>query len=44
MRQTDYNGPYRFPFIALLTRTEKIRGVRVTLTAKLVIRSEFSNV
>jgi hypothetical protein len=43
MKQTDYKGPYQFPFIAELKRTEKIQGVKVTVTAKLVIRGGWQN-
>jgi hypothetical protein len=40
---TDYKGPCRFPFISKIKRTGKIRGVKVTLTAKLVIRGGWQN-
>jgi hypothetical protein len=39
----DYKGPYRFPYIARLRRTKKIQGVKVTLTAELVIRNGYGN-
>jgi hypothetical protein len=39
----DYKGPYRFPFIAELKRAKKIQGVKVTVTARLVIRSGYAN-
>ena len=37
------SGTYRFPFIAELKRTKKIHGVKVTVTATLVIRSAYAN-
>jgi hypothetical protein len=40
---TDYKGPYQFPFIATLKRTGKIQGVKVTVTAKLVVRGGWQN-
>jgi hypothetical protein len=40
---TDNKGPYRFPFVAVLKRTGKIRDVKVTVTAKLVIRGGWQN-
>jgi len=43
MKQTDYKGPWKFPFIAELKRTEKIQGVKVTVSAKLVIRGGWQN-
>ncbi|MGD0181518.1 MAG: hypothetical protein ABSC15_17025 [Terriglobales bacterium] len=43
MKQADYKGPYRFPFIAELKRTKEIQRVTVTVTARLVIRSGYAN-
>jgi hypothetical protein len=43
MKQTDYKGPYQFPFVAELKRIGKVQGVKVTLTAKLVIRGGWQN-
>jgi hypothetical protein len=39
----DHEGPCQFPFIVALKRTEKIQGVKVTVTAKLVIRGGWQN-
>ena len=43
MKPTEYKGPYQFPFVAELKRTEKIQGVKVTVTAKLVVRGGWQN-
>jgi hypothetical protein len=44
MKQTDYKGPYQFPFVAERKHGGKIQGVKVTVTAKLVIRGGWQNV
>ena len=43
MEAIDHEGRYQFPFIVELKPIGKIQGVRVTVTAKLVIRSEYAN-
>jgi hypothetical protein len=43
MKNNDYKGPWQFPFVAELKRTEKIQGVKVTLTARLVVRGGWQN-
>jgi hypothetical protein len=39
----DHEDPYQFPFVVELKRTAKIQGVKVTVTAKLVIRGGWRN-
>lgn len=43
MKQTEYKGPYQFPFVAELKQTNKIQGVKVTVSAKLVVRGGWQN-
>ena len=43
MEAIDRDGPDRFPFIVVLTKKAKIQGVKITVTAKLVIRGGWQN-
>jgi hypothetical protein len=43
MEAIDHEGPYQLPFIVELKRTGKIQGVKITVTAKLVIRGGWQN-
>jgi hypothetical protein len=44
MEAIDHEGPYQLSFIVELKPTGKIQRVRVTVTAKLVIRGGWQNV
>jgi hypothetical protein len=35
--------PAQFPYIEMLSKKSRIRGVTITITAKLVIRSAYAN-